>query len=160
MARKRIAVRQSGIHGKGVFAIEAIAKGERIVRYKGRLRSHAEIDARYGDIDDDGHTFLFTLNEKYVVDANKDGNAARWINHSCRPNCEAVVHEHPGGKAGKDRIWIEALRDIAPGEELSYNYGIVLDRPHTAKEKKLWACRCGVPECTGTLLQPKRRRGK
>lgn len=158
MPRKEILARQSEIHGNGVFAAEAIRKGERIVRYKGKLRSHDEIDEIYGALPDDGHTFLFTLNKKYVVDANVDGNVARWINHSCDPNCEAVIHEHRDDKRSKDKIWIEAIRDIAAGEELTYNYGIILEGPHTAREKKLWACRCGAEGCTGTMLQPKPRK--
>jgi SET domain-containing protein len=93
-----------------------------------------------------------------VIDANVDGNIARWINHSCDPNCEAVVEENDKGKPHKDKVFIEAIRDIEPGEELTYNYGIVLDEPHTAALKKLWGCRCGAKKCTGTMLQPKRRR--
>lgn len=154
MARKIVA-RQSPIHGNGVFALEPIAKGERVVRYKGKLRSHDDVDARYGELPENGHTFLFTLNEDYVIDANVDGNVARWINHSCEPNCEAVMHEHKHGKRHKDKILIEATRDIAAGEELTYNYGIVLHEPHTARVKQLWGCRCGAATCTGTMLQPK-----
>lgn len=155
---KKIEARDSVIHGRGVFAIAPIRKGEKVARYKGKLRSHAEVDERYGGEPENGHTFLFTLNDEYVIDANVDGNIARFINHSCAPNCEAVLYEHKRGKKHKDKVVIEALRDIEPGEELTYNYGIVLAEPHTAKLKKLWACRCGAPNCTGTLLQPKRRR--
>ena len=154
---RKIERRKSEIHGNGVFATEFIAKGERVVRYKGTLRSHEEVDGMYGDKDEDGHTFLFTLNDDYVIDANEDGNVARWINHSCAPNCEAVQEENAKGKAHKDKVFIEAIRDIQAGEELSYNYGIVLDEPHTAKLKKLWGCRCGAKGCTGTMLQPKKR---
>jgi len=153
---KKIEARLSPIHGNGVFATEAIKKGERIVRYKGKLRSHAEVDEEYGDEDENGHTFLFTLNDDYVIDANVNGNVARWINHSCKPNCESEIEENPKGKRHKDKVFIHALRDIKPGEELTYNYGIVLDEPHTAKVKKLWACKCGARNCTGTMLQPKR----
>ena len=152
---KKIEARQSAIHGNGVFASAAIAKGERVIRYKGLLRTHAEVDRVYADELDTGHTFLFTLNDKYVIDANVDGNDARWINHSCDPNCEATWLED-GGKKRKDKIFIEAMRDISAGEELTYNYGIVLAEAHTAALKKLWACRCGSPRCTGTMLQPKR----
>ena len=154
---KKIEARRSAIHGNGVFATEAIAQGERVVRYKGKLRTHAEVDRVYAGDFESGHTFLFTLNDKYVIDANVDGNDARWINHSCDPNCEAVYEESDTGKKRKDRIYIEALRDIAAGEELTYNYGIVLSEPHTARLKKLWACHCGSPRCTGTMLQPKRK---
>ncbi len=156
-SKHKIERRQSSIHGNGVFAIEPIAKGERIVRYKGKLRTHEEVDAEYGAIDEDGHTFLFTLNDDYVIDANVDGNIARWINYSCDPNAEAVLEENSKGKSHKDKVYIEAIRDIKPGEELSYNYGIVLDEPHTPALKKLWGCHCGSPKCTGTMLQPKRK---
>lgn len=156
MPRKKIAARLSPIHGNGVFAAEAISKGERIVRYKGKLSTHDEVDEIYGEVDENGHTFLFTLNDDYVIDANIDGGVARWINHSCKPNCEAVVEENGKGKRHKDKVFIEAIRDIKSGEELTYNYGIVLDEPHTAKAKKLWACLCGSKNCTGTMLQPKR----
>ena len=156
-SKHKIERRQSSIHGNGVFAVEPIAKGERIVRYKGKLRTHEEVDAEYGAIDEDGHTFLFTLNDDYVIDANVDGNIARWINYSCDPNAEAVLEENSKGKSHKDKVYIEAIRDIKPGEELSYNYGIVLDEPHTPALKKLWGCHCGSPKCTGTMLQPKRK---
>jgi uncharacterized protein len=154
-SKKKIAARLSPIHGNGVFAIEDISKGERIIRYKGTLRTHAEVDAEYGDIDEDGHTFLFTLNDDYVVDANTGGNIARWINHSCDPNCEAVIEENAKDKRHKDKVFIEAIRDIRAGEELVYNYGITLEERQTAKLKKLWACKCGSKRCTGTMLQPK-----
>ena len=153
---KKIEARLSTIHGNGVFATEAIMKGERIVRYKGKLRTHAEVDEAYGDDDEDGHTFLFTLNDDYVVDANVDGNVARWINHSCDPNCESEIEEDAKDRRHKDKVFIHALRAIKPGEELTYNYGIVLSEPHTARLKKIWACRCGAPKCTGTMLQPRR----
>ena len=156
-SKHKIERRQSSIHGNGVFAIEPIAKGERIVRYKGKLRTHGEVDAEYGAVDEDGHTFLFTLNDDYVIDANVDGNIARWINYSCEPNAEAVLEENGKGKPHKDKVYIEAIRDIEPGEELSYNYGIVLDEPYTPALKKLWGCRCGSKACTGTMLQPKRK---
>jgi SET domain-containing protein len=152
---RKIVARRSAIHGNGVFAATAIAKGERIIEYKGRRRTHEEVDAgESGDVDT-GHTFLFTLNDEYVIDANFDNNDARWINHSCSPNCEAVLEEDDGDDRRKDKVFIEAIRDIAPGEELSYNYGITLEEKHTKELKKIWECRCGSPNCTGTMLQPK-----
>lgn len=154
---RKIERRQSPIHGNGVFATAPIAKGEKIVRYKGKVRRHEEVDEEYAGFDETGHTFLFSLNEEWVIDANIDGNVARWINHSCNPNCEAVQEEHPKGKKHKDKVFIHALRDIASGEELSYNYGIVLDERYTPALKRLWACHCGSANCTGTMLQPKRR---
>ena len=155
---KKIATRKSAIHGNGMFAVAQIAKGERLIEYKGRRRTHEQVDAGDTGDADSGHTFLFTLNEVFVIDANFEGNSARWINHSCAPNCEAILDEDPGGDRRRDRVFIESIRDIRQGEELTYNYGIVLDVRHTPAMKRIWACRCGAPQCTGTLLQPKRRR--
>lgn len=155
MARKIVA-HKSRIHGNGVFAVAPIGKGERIIEYKGRRRTHAEVDRSNAGDAESGHTFLFTLNERYVIDATAEGNTARWINHSCEPNCQAVLEEHPGRDRRLDRVFIEAIADIAPGEELTYNYGITLAERHTPRLRKIWACRCGSPRCTGTLLQPKR----
>lgn len=152
-----IATRRSAIHGNGIFATAPIRKGTRLIQYKGRHRTHQEVDRVYADDVDTGHTFLFTLNDTYVIDANVEGNAARWINHSCNPNCEAVLVEDENGDPAKDAVFIEALRAIKPGEELSYNYGIVLGEAHTPRLKKLWACHCSAPNCTGTMLQPKRK---
>jgi len=149
-------VRRSPIHGSGVFAARAIAAGIELIEYRGKRITHAAADRRYAGSADSGHTFLFTLNERYIVDANVDGNDARWINHSCTPNCRATVQESDSGDPRQDRVLIESLRAIAPGEELTYDYGIVLDQRHTARMKALWACRCGSPACTGTMLKPKR----
>jgi len=154
---RRIVARRSPIHGNGVFAVSALAKGEQVIEYKGKLLSHAEADELYGDGGETGHTFLFTLNDDYIVDANQHGNSARWINHSCAPNCRALVEESASGNPRKDKVVIETIRSIKPGEELTYNYGIVLDVRYTARLKKLWSCRCGSRECTGSLLQPKTR---
>jgi uncharacterized protein len=154
MAR-RIVARRSPIHGNGVFAVAPLKKGEEIIQYKGTLMTHDEADEMYGDGGETGHTFLFTLNDDYIIDANRKGNIARWINHSCTPNCEAFVEESENGNPRKDRVVIQAKRNIKPGEELTYDYGIVLEVAHTARLKKLWKCLCGSPKCTGTLLKPK-----
>ncbi len=154
---RRIAARRSPIHGNGVFATAAIAKGEEIIQYKGKLLTHDEADELYGDGGETGHTFLFTLNDDYIIDANQQGNSARWINHSCAPNCRALVEEDANGNPRKDKVVIETIRAIKPGEELTYDYGIVLEAPHTPRLKKLWRCLCGSPKCTGTLLKPKRK---
>ena len=152
---RKIVARRSAIHGNGVFAVAPIAKGERVIEYKGRRRTHEEVDADdTGDVES-GHTFLFTLNDEYVIDANYEGNTARWINHSCSPNCEALLEEDEGDDRTRDRVFIEAIRDIKPGEELFYNYGITLEEKHTPELKKIWECRCGSRNCTGTMLQPK-----
>lgn len=150
---RRFVAHRSPIHGNGVFATAPIAKGEEIVQYKGKLLTHAQADELYGDGGETGHTFLFTLNDEYIIDANQGGNTARWINHGCAPNCRAVVVESASGDPRRDKVVIEALRNIRAGEELTYDYGIVLDVPHTARLKKLWRCLCGAKQCTGTLLK-------
>ena len=153
---RKIATRKSAIHGNGMFSVAAIRKGERLIEYKGERRTHAQVDADAGGDVESGHTFLFTLNDEYVIDGARNGNSARWINHSCDPNCEALIEEHDGSDRRKDKVVIEAIRDIKAGEELTYNYGITLAERHTARLKKVWACRCGSRKCTGTMLQPKR----
>jgi SET domain-containing protein len=154
---RKIALRRSPIHGNGVFAAVVIAPGTTLAEYRGRRLTHDQADDVYGDTLDTGHTFLFTLNDDYVIDANVEGNIARWINHSCAPNCQPVLVEHAGRDRRLDRVEIESLRTLRPGEELTYDYGITLSVPHTAKMKALWACRCGAPNCSGTMLKPKRR---
>lgn len=154
---RKLKLRKSPIHGNGVFAATDIDAEVELIQYKGRLRTHAETDRMYDGSSDTGHTFLFTLNERYVVDANVDGNWARWINHSCDPNCSAAVVESANGDPRRDRVMIESIRPIRAGEELTYDYGITLDEPHTARLKRIWACRCGAANCSGTMLKPKRR---
>lgn len=149
-SRKRpFAVRRSGIHGRGVFATERIPKGTRVIEYTGEVISVREADRRY---EDDGsrdyHTFLFDIDGKRMIDAGVGGNAARWINHSCNPNCQAV------GEG--DRIFIETIRVVRPGEELAYDYGFVFEERHTPELKARYACRCGARNCRGTMLARKR----
>lgn len=151
---RRIVARRSPIHGNGVFAARDIPAGITLVQYRGRLLTHNQADRAYGGDVDSGHTFLFTLNDDYLIDANVDGNIARWINHSCDPNCEAVIHED-GGNPRRDKVMIETVRPIHEGEELTYDYGITLEERHTPRLKAIWACRCGAPNCTGTMLKPK-----
>ena len=154
-ASARVRVRNSRIHGRGVFAQRPIKQGERIIEQKGTRITHDECDGMDTNSSDSGHTFLFTLNDQYVIDTNRGGNAARWINHGCAPNCESEYDEDDLGRPHKDRIFINAARDIAPGEELTYDYMITLDEEHTGAMKKLWQCRCGAEQCTGTMLAAK-----
>ena len=142
-----IVVRGSAIHGKGVFATRAIAKGERIIEYKGTLITEEAADERYGD-DESNHTFLFLLDNDMVIDAYRGGNSARWINHSCHPNCEPVEEGN--------RLYIHAVRDIRPGDELSYEYNLVIEDRYTPAIKRLYACRCGTSKCHGTFLAARR----
>ncbi|MFY7857709.1 MAG: SET domain-containing protein [Rubrivivax sp.] len=150
-AGRRIQVRRSGVHGKGVFALRPIAAGEPVIEYTGERITWKEALRRHPhDPKDPNHTFYFHIDDGHVIDALYGGNAARWINHACEPNCEA--DEQDG------RVFIKALRPIAPGEELFYDYGLVIDEKYTPKLKKEYECRCGSPRCRRTMLAPKRRR--
>lgn len=156
----KITRRRSKIHGNGVFATGTIRKGEEIVEYKGRLLTPEQADElHYNDINT-GHTFLFTLNEEWIVDANVKGNIAKWINCSCEPNSIAYVHEDESGDLKKERVIIEALRTIKAGEEITYDYGFDFDVPYTKELLKIWECRCGSPNCRGTMLKPKKKKKK
>ncbi len=150
--KSKVETRRSAIHGNGVFAVAPIKKGEEIIEYMGKLITHEEADDRYSTDVETGHTFLFILNEEWVIDANVDGNDARWINTGCEPNAEALVHEDEDGDKRKDRVLIEALHDIQAGEEIIYAYGIELEADPDSEELKAWACRCGAPKCKGTML--------
>jgi SET domain-containing protein len=153
-----IVTRRSPIHGNGIFAARDIPAGIELIEYKGRRLTHAEADAKYGETVDTGHTFLFTLDDEYIIDANENGNDARYINHSCDPNCQAFLHESPDGNPRHQFVMIESLRPIAYGEELTYDYKITLQQRYTAKLLKIWGCRCGAAYCTGTMLKPKARK--
>jgi SET domain-containing protein len=153
---KRFVRRSSPIHGSGVFAARDLPAGIELIEYRGRRLTHAQANRAYGGETDSGHTFLFTLNERYLIDANVGGNDARWINHSCAPNCQAWVIEHESGDRRRDRVVIETKRRVRKGEELTYDYGIRLEERHTPRLKRIWACRCGSRKCTGTILKPKR----
>lgn len=146
-------VRNSPIHGRGVVAARRIAAGERICEYKGERIGWPEALRRHPhDPEQPFHTFYFSIDDDTVIDANVNGNMARWINHSCEPNCEAETIDVKGAT----RIFISALRDIEAGDELHYNYGLTLDERYTPKLKKQFECRCGSSKCTGTMLSPKR----
>ena len=146
---RRIQTRRSGVHGKGVFALEDIAEGEVLIEYIGEVIGWQEAQDRHPhDPKQPNHTFYFHVDEDRVIDAKHGGNSARWINPACEPNCES---EEQAG-----RIFIRALRDIAAGEELSFDYRLVIDGRHTPKLKKAYACHCGSPKCRGTMLGPKR----
>jgi SET domain-containing protein len=150
---RRIQVRRSGVHGKGVFALQDIAEGDTVAEYVGEVISWDEAQERHPhDPTQPNHTFYFHVDADRVIDANFGGNASRWINHACEPNCE--TDEQNG------RIFIMALRDIAAGEELNYDYGLMLEERYTPKLKAEYPCWCGAPSCRGTLLAPKRRISK
>ena len=138
------------MHGKGVFALQDIAEGETLIEYVGEIISWDEAQDRHPhDPNDPNHTFYFHVNEDKVIDALHGGNSSRWINHSCDPNCEADEEN--------ERIFIKALRNIKAGEELNYDYGLIIDEPYTKKLLAEYPCWCGAKNCRGTLLSPKDR---
>ena len=140
-------VRHSPIHGRGVFAARTIRKGADIVEYRGQRISVEEADALPdSDPDNPYHTFLFELADGRLIDAGVRGNAARWVNHSCRPNCEPYEDE-------EGRVFIAAKRTIRAGEELAYDYQLSLPGRRSARMIANYACRCGAPHCRGTMLR-------
>ena len=151
-----VQVRNSNVHGRGVFATRRIEKGERIMEYLGERISHDEADRRYETkAENDSHTFLFIVDSRTVIDAGVDGNDARFFNHSCDPNCESVVE--------KRRVFIEAVRSIEPGEEMTYDYQIYREEGDPENIDEVFACRCGFVQCRGTMLwppEPKKKRSR
>jgi hypothetical protein len=152
IARPRpFVIRTSSIQGKGAFAKEQIRKGTRLIEYTGERITHEEANDRYPDEDmDRHHTFLFEVDDDTVVDAAAGGNAARFINHSCDPNCETVIED--------GRIFVDAIRPIKPGQELTYDYAYILEERHSPAVKKRYPCYCGKKKCRGTILAPKNGR--
>jgi len=150
---RRIQTRRSGVHGKGVFALQALAEGETLFEYSGEVITWKEALRRHPhDPTDPNHTFYFHIDDQHVIDGKQGGNSSRWINHSCKPNCEA---DEQGG-----RVFIKALRAIEPGEELFYDYGLIIDARYTKKLLAEYPCWCGARKCRGTLLAPKDKDGK
>lgn len=138
-------VQASHLHGSGAFALEPIPARTRIVEYLGERLTDAQVEERYGtERLDNPHTFLFWVRDDLYVDAAVNGNDARFINHSCDPNCEVEIED--------DRVFIYALRDIAPGEELTYDYSLDVEEEPTPELRQVFACRCGAATCRGTML--------
>ena len=143
-------LRGSAIHGLGGFARTNIPKGTRIIEYVGEKIGNAEADRRYDDTKmKRHHTVLFVLNSRTCVDAAYGGNESRFINHSCDPNCEAVIE--------RGHIWIEALKPIASGTELVYDYQYEDDPDYTLEDLRFYACRCGSPNCRGTIVKTRKK---
>lgn len=148
-------VRQSTLHGNGVFAARDIPAGTRIIDYGGRRITSEQADAMHPvNPDDPFHTFFFSLSSGKIIDGGNRGTDARWINHSCAPNCE--TQENDAGT----RVHIIALRDIQAGEELFYDYGLIMDGKITKKLQKEYQCLCGNPECRGTMLALPKKKAK
>jgi SET domain-containing protein len=145
-------VRRSPIEGLGAFATRTIPRGTRIGEYTGEYLTEDEVNRRY---DDDtparATTFLFRVTDSLYVDAERVGGDARYINHSCDPNCEAELEG--------TRIVIRAIRTIAAGAELTYDYALELEEDPLPSWEALYACRCGAATCRGTMLDPASRPG-
>jgi hypothetical protein len=148
--RKLFEVRPSSVHGFGGFALRRIRPGTRIVEYVGERLTGDEVDARYADEEGEPwHTFLFRIGDDAYLDASRQGNDSRFINHSCAPNCETDVID--------GRVYITAIRDIPAGAELTYDYALEVeeDEEPLPSGETPYACRCGSARCRGTMLEPK-----
>ena len=151
MRQPFVEIRPSPIQGVGAFATRRIRTGTRIIEYTGERLTPAAVDARYAnDRREPPHVLLFTVDSRTVIDAGVGGNEARYVNHSCAPNCEAVTEQR--------RVYLEALRTIVAGEELTYDYQLERGRWPTAEWERRYACRCGAATCRGTMLAPPPRR--
>jgi SET domain-containing protein len=142
---RRVTVRKSPVHGRGVFALQAIPAGQRIFEYRGEVTSWRRASARHRRSGTRGHTFIFGLADGRVIDGSVGGNSARWLNHSCHPNCEAIEDE-------RGRIFIETLRNVMPGDELFIAYGLTIDEAITPELAADYSCSCGTTWCTGSML--------
>jgi SET domain-containing protein len=148
--RPPFARRHSRIHGFGVFATRRIRSGQRLIAYEGEILTEAQVDARYDETEaEDPHTLLFHVEGDRYIDASVGGNDARFINHSCDPNCEPEVSD--------GKIWIRAIRNIQPGAELTYDYSLEIEDGASRKRKNLYACGCGAAKCRGTMLDSRFR---
>ena len=142
---RRTQVRASGVHGKGVYATRPIKAGEKVLEYQGEIITWRQALKRHPhDPDQPNHTFYFHLDDGHVIDAKSSRAPAKWVNHSCHPNMEA-------DQEGM-RVFLKALRDIKPGEELFYDYALMIEGRKTAKDKKDHACLCKARTCRGTML--------
>ncbi|REG45542.1 hypothetical protein B0G80_9150 [Paraburkholderia sp. BL6669N2] len=141
---KRISVRRSSVHGRGVFALRLLCAGERILAYKGTVMSRKRAMSRHRRFGKEGHTYLFGLSDGRVIDGALGGNSARWLNHACVANCEAVEDD--------GRVYIQAVSNIPPGEELFIAYGLTTEGRASAAVRAQYACHCGHRRCRGTML--------
>ena len=130
----QVRVGPSRIAGQGLFAAQDIPQGTRIIAYIGEKIANQESARRRAE----GNAYIFHLNYRYAIDGKTLANTARYINHSCEPNC--TVEKTP------DTLWIVAVRDITAGEELSYNYG------YESKHYQDNPCNCGATHCCGYIL--------
>lgn len=135
--------KKSGINNLGLFAKSDIKKGEKVIEYKGRKFTHKQVEEN-DRFDNSKAIYLFTLNERYVLDGDTKINTAKYINHSCDPNCEVDII--------KGKIWIIAIKDIKKGDELSYDYGFGYDA-----DFRQFPCKCGSKNCCGYIVRDDQR---
>ena len=140
-------VKKSKMHGSGLFATENIAKGVKIIEYVGEKVSKAEGDKRsekrikkYLKSKETGSVYIFELNKKFDIDGSPLYNKARYINHSCDPNCEVEII--------KNEIWICSIKKIRKGDELTYDYGYEFDKDDFRDH----VCKCGSKNCIGFII--------
>ena len=132
-------IKKSNIDNKGLVASKDIKKGIKIIEYKGKLISKRESEDN-PKFDNSKRIYIFEINNRYDLDGDFYFNTARLINHSCSPNCEVV------GKGLK--LWIESIKDIKKGEELSYDYGFSFD-----EDFKNYPCKCNSKNCCGYIVR-------
>ncbi|TCF96685.1 SET domain-containing protein-lysine N-methyltransferase [Paraburkholderia strydomiana] len=142
---RRVTVRKSSVHGRGVFALQAIPAGQRIFEYRGEVTSWRQASVRQRRSGVPGHTFIFGLADGRVIDGSIGGNSARWLNHSCQPNCEAI-------EDARGRLFIETIRNVKAGDELFIAYRLTIGEAITPELAADYACRCGAKNCTGSML--------
>ena len=135
--------KKSGINNLGLFAKTDIKKGEKVIEYKGRKFTHKQVEEN-DRFDNSKAIYLFTLNERYVLDGDTKTNTAKYINHSCNPNCEVDIIN--------GKIWIIAIKDIKKGDELSYDYGFGYDA-----DFRQFPCKCGSKNCCGYIVRDDQR---
>ncbi|HDR9017871.1 SET domain-containing protein-lysine N-methyltransferase [Burkholderia multivorans] len=142
--QRRVVVRRSPVHGRGVFALRALEAGERLLEYKGEVIDWRVAIRQHRKGGASGHTYFFGLSDGRVIDGGRRGNSARWLNHSCIANCEAVENG--------DRVFIHASVAIAPGEELFLDYQLTVEDLADEEARLSYVCRCGARGCRGTML--------
>jgi len=143
-------VRNSKVHGKGVFARKNIPKGTKIIEYVGNIVSSKEGLRIYEEQlkkskeTGVGAVYIFQLNRKQDIDGDVPWNPAKYINHSCNPNCKyKIINNH---------IWIFSIRDIKKGEELNYDYDYDLDNYQDH------LCKCNSKDCLGFIIGKRYRK--
>ena len=145
---RRFYVRRAAIHGRGVFASAVMARGDYLLEYRGEVLSERQANRRFSRSEGEaGAHFLFRDRRWPVIDGAVAGNSARWINHSCAPNCEA--------EQDNDRVYIRAIKKIKVGDEIFIDYRLDAGSRPSKALKATYACRCGAKTCRSTMLYVK-----